>query len=320
MRIVPALSTMVTAMSRLPDLEAWAIFAKVAERGSFNQAAEDLGLSKTTVSKMITRLEERMRATLLHRTTRKLSLTETGRLSLERASRILADGAAIEADILEEAAVPRGTVRMACVTGFGTEALTPILPDFLKAYPEVGVDLCLTEEGVDIVAGGFDLVVRVGQGADSTLRASRLFSFRRPLVAAPALIEQHGMPDHPLDLSRYPAIIATNAPWGEDWEFSRPGEDGVQIRMGGGYRVNHAAAIVHAAVAGMGLALIPEFFLWRELRDGKLVQLLPDWSVPVGPVFMMTPPGRARPARVRVLMEFLREHFAGPPWAQGIEH
>ena len=306
-------------MPRLPDFEAWAIFAKVAEKGSFSQAAEELGLANTTVSKTIARLEERMRATLIHRTTRKLSLTETGRLSLERAQRILADGAAIEAGILEEAAIPRGLVRMACTTAFGGESLAPILPQFMNLYPEIEVDLHLTEDQVDVVADGFDVAIRIGQGADSSLRTSRLFSFRRPLVAAPSLVERLGMPSHPSDLQVFPAIIPTHVPWGADWEFGKDGEETVALQMKGAFKVNSVAAMVPAAIAGIGLALMPEYFLWKELQDGTLVELLPEWAAPSGPVYLVTPPGRARPARVRVLLDFLRGHFASQPWALGIE-
>jgi len=306
-------------MPHLPDFEGWAIFARVAERGSFSAAAEDLGLAKTTVSKAISRLEERMGATLLHRTTRKLSLTESGRLSLDRAMRILSDGRGLEADILEEAAVPRGIVKLAVTSGFGTAALAPILPQFLKEYPEVELDLCLTEEKVDIVAEGYDLAIQIGQGADSSLRISRLFSFRRPLVAAPSFLAQHGTPEHPRDLATLPPIVPSHVPWSNEWSFERKGESPVTVRVQGGFRVNNASAMVPALVAGIGICPMPEFFVWQEIASGSLVELLPDWVAPAGPIYVVTPPGRARPARVRVLLEFIREHFASQPWAQGIE-
>jgi DNA-binding transcriptional LysR family regulator len=174
-------------MPHMPDFEAWAIFAKVVEKGSFSQAAEDLGIAKTTVSKAVTRLEERMRTTLFHRTTRQLSLTESGRLCVERATRIMVDGAAVETEVLEEAAIPRGTIRMAVTTEFGVAALSPLLPEFMTAYPDIELDLRLTEATVDLVADGYDCAIRVGGLADSSLRISRLFSFRRPLVAAPPI-------------------------------------------------------------------------------------------------------------------------------------
>lgn len=307
------------AMPRLPDLEAWAIFAKVAEKGSFNRAAEELGLAKTTVSKAITRLEARMQATLLHRTTRKLSLTETGRLSLERALRILADGEGIEADILEEATVPRGIVRLACTSGVGVRSLAAVLPEFTAAYPAILVDLCLTEDPVDLVADGFDVAIRIGQGPDSSLRTSRLFSFRRPLVAAPALVARIGAPVRPEDLARFPAIVPTHVPWGDAWEFGKAGEEAITVRVNGVFRANNAAAMIPAAVAGLGITLIPEYFIWRELQDGALVELLADWAAPPVPIHLVTPPGRARPARVRVLLDFLRDHFTKQPGAQGVE-
>ena len=300
-------------MPHLPDFEAWAIFAKVAEKGSFSQAAEELGLTKTTVSKTVTRLEARMKTSLLHRTTRKLSLTEAGRSSLERALRILADGTAIEADILEESVVPRGTVRLACTSGIGLLSLAGVLPAFMRAYPEVLVDLCLTEDQVDVVADGFDIAIRIGQGPDSSLRTSRLFSFRRPLVAAPALVERIGAPLRPEDLTGFPAIVPTHVPWGDNWEFGKAGEEPVTVRVNAAFRVNNAAAMVPATVEGLGVTLIPEYFIWRELQDGSLVELLTDWAAPPAPINLVTPPGLARPARVRVLLDFLRQHFTSQP-------
>jgi len=293
----------------IPDFEAWAIFAKVAERGSFSGAAEDLGLASTTVSKAITRLEQRMQTTLFHRTTRKLSLTETGRLTVDRAARILADGCAIEADIVEEAAIPRGKIRVACGTAFGLATIVPIIPMFLKDYPDIEMDLCLTEDDVDLIASGFDVCIRPGQPPDSTLRTVKLITFNRPLVAAPDLVAEFGMPQHPNDLTKYPAIIPTNVPWGLDWEFDHPQLGSATVRMSGRFHINHAVAVVPAAVAGIGIALLPDFFVTEELKSGILVPLLPEWSATPKSAYMMTPPGVARPARVRVFIEWLRNHY-----------
>lgn len=299
---------------RLPDLEAWAIFAKVAECGSFSRASEDLGLAKTTVSKAITRLESRMRTSLFHRTTRKLSLTETGRQSLERAARMLADARTIEADIREEAASPRGLVRLATISAVGVEGIAPILPAFLKAYPDIEVDLVLTENRIDVVAEGYDAAIQVGHPEESaSLRAVRLSSLRRPLVGAPELIERLGMPQRPEDLARFPAVLPSHIAHSNEWRFAR-GEEEVTIRMTGRYRANHAEALVPALVGGVGIGLMAEYFVWDHLRDGRLIELLPEWSAPPGPLYLITPPGRARPARVRVLLEFLRERMALSGW------
>ena len=302
-------------MPHLPDLEAWAIFAKVAECGSFSRAADELGLAKTTVSKAVTRLESRMRVSLFHRTTRKLSLTESGRQSLERAARILADGAAIEADILEEAVSPRGLVRIAAITAVGVEAIAPILPEFLRAYPDIEIDLVLTENQVDVVAEGFDAAIQVGHGGDSTtLRSIRLSSLRRPLVASPDLIAQFGLPAGPEDLARYPAVLPSHIPHANEWQFARGDEEPITIRVTGRYRANHADALVPALLGGVGIGLMAEYFVWHHLRAGRLIELLPEWSAPPGPLYLITPPGRARPARVRVLLEFLRQRMTAQDW------
>ena len=306
-------------MPQLPDFEAWAIFAKVAEKGSFSQAAEELGLAKTTVSKAVSRLEGRMRTTLIHRTTRKLSLTESGRQSLDRAVRILADGAAIEADILEEAAIPRGLIRFASSVAFGEAALVQLLPEFLAAYPDIEIDLHLTEDRVDIVAEGYDLAIQVGGSNDSSLRISRLFSLRRPVTAAPSLIERLGMPRHPSELAGYPVLIPTHVPWAREMDFTGPGGETCQVPVDGRLKINSARGLIPALLAGVGVGSMPEYFIWQDIEAGRLVELFPGWSIPPGPINVVTPPGRARPARVRVLLEFLRDHFASQPWAHGIE-
>jgi len=306
-------------MPQLPDFEAWAIFAKVAERGSFSQAAEELGLGKTTVSKAITRLEERMRTTLLHRTTRRLSLTESGRASLERALRILADGEAVEAEILEDAAIPRGLVRFACVGAFGVRTLAPLMPEFLAAYPEVDVDLHIADDPVDLIGGGYDLAIRLGPIPDSSLRISRLFSFHLPLVASPAFFEKHGWPEHPDDLARYPTLVYSHIHESQEWGFEHPHHGRCTVHVAGRFRYNNGAAATPVILAGHAMALQPELYIWQELQDGRLVQALPEWRSDPVRVSVVTPPGRARPARVRVLIDFLRANFSRQPWAHGVE-
>ncbi|HZU63138.1 MAG TPA: LysR family transcriptional regulator [Novosphingobium sp.] len=304
-------------MAHLPDLEAWAIFAKVAECGSFSRAGEELGLAKATVSKAITRLETRLSTSLFHRTTRKLSLTESGRLSLARASRILADGSAIEADVLEEAASPRGLVRIATINAVGAEVIAPVLPDFLRAYPDIELDLVLTENQVDVVAEGFDVAIVVDLGTTpTTARATHLSSLRRPLVAAPALIARHGLPTRPEDLARYPTVAPSHIPGSTEWHFQRAGTDPIAMRIYPRFRANHADALLPALVGGVGIGLIAEMFIGHHLRDGRLVELLPEWASAPSPLYLITPPGRSRPARVRVLLDFLRHHIAQQDWLE----
>ncbi len=306
-------------MPHLPDFEAWAIFAKVAERGSFSQAADELGLAKTTVSKAVTRLEERMRTTLLHRTTRKLSLTESGRACLERALRILNDGEAIEAEILEEAAIPRGLVRFSSTGAFGVRTLAPLLPEFMLRYPEVELDFHINDGQVDLIADGFDLALRIGPVADSTMRISRLFGYRVPVVGSPAFFDKYGRPEHPRDLANMPALVYTHIAEAQDWKFTHPVHENCVVHVDGPVRMNNGMAAVPALVAGLGMTAQPELYVWKELQDGLLEEVLSDWVIPSAAVHVITPPGRARPARVRVLLEFLREQFAKQPWARGIE-
>jgi DNA-binding transcriptional LysR family regulator len=301
-------------MSHLPDFMGWAIFAKVVERGSFALAAEELGLTNTTVSKSVSRLEDRLCTTLLHRTTRRLSLTESGRVSLDLAQRILNDGNAVEAGILEAAAVPRGTVRLSCPVAFGVHAVAPRLPSFMRAYPDVTVDLDIGARKPDLIGQGFDVAIHVGPAPDSTLRISRLTGYRMALVASPGLLEACGHPTHPSELATRPAVIHTDVADGEEWRFVHPADGPEVVRVTGAVRVNSSLAAVPALLAGAGFALQPVPFVWSELQSGRLVEVLPEWSTPAQDIYILTPPDRARPARVRVLIEFLKREFGREPW------
>ncbi|KJH82279.1 LysR family transcriptional regulator [Stutzerimonas stutzeri] len=303
-------------MKRLPDLEAWAIFAKVAETGSFARTAAELGLSQATISKAITRLEARMKTMLFHRTSRRMSLTESGHAALERAARILAEGEAVEAEVTEQSTSLRGPIRIAAPMSFGVSHLAPLLPEFMARHPDVVLDVSFSDEMVDLVAQGVDLALRISTLADSSLLARRLCAVRILLVGSPAYFERHGRPGHPRDLTGHRILQYSYSRGGNNWRFRHKRHGEFAQALSASLLANNAEALAPALRSGLGMALQPEFLAWKDLQSGALETAMDDWQVESIALHIVTPPGRSRPARVQALIEYLAERFAAAPWAQ----
>jgi DNA-binding transcriptional LysR family regulator len=301
---------------KLPDFEAWAVFAKVVETGSFGRTATELGITKGTVSKAVTRLETRIGARLFHRTSRKLALTEAGASAREAAARILAEGEAAEALAQDAAAQPRGKVRLAAPMSFGVLHVAPLLPDFLAGHPGLSIDLHLGDDLIDLVGGGFDLGLRIAALTDSSLRARRLCTIHRSLVATPGYLARYGAPAHPHDLAGHACLGYAYLPSSDRWRFVGTEGEEATVVPDGPLRANNADALAPALRSGLGLAVQPDFMVWEDLRDGRLVRVLPGWTPPRIDLHLVTPPGDPRPARVTALIAYLARALSAAPWAE----
>ena len=303
-------------MSKLPDLEAWAIFAKVAETGSFARTAEALVLSQATVSKAITRLEGRMKITLFHRTSRRIALTDAGQCALEYATRILEAGEALESEITERSTSLRGQIRIAAPMSFGIARFAPILPGFMQQHPDIELDLHFGDQQVDLIRDRFDLALRISNLVDSSLIARHLCKVKILLVGAPDYFARHGRPQHPRDLALHNGLHYSLARYGTSWRFRHPKQGEFTQVMPTQLQVNNAEALQPALLAGLGVALQPAFLVWQDLRDGRLETAMDDWEVDPIALHIVTPPGRNRPARVQAFMDYATDRFMNEPWAE----
>ena len=294
----------------MDKLGAMRAFARVAESGSFSSAARLLGRSKAVVSKQVASLEAALGVQLLARTTRQVRLTEVGRSYFERCVQVLAELDDLESNVQQSQSSPRGVLRVTGPQTFAELHLSDAVREFLLRYPELKMELVLTDRIVDLVDDGFDVAIRVGQLEDSSLLARRLTASSVVTCAAPAYLARRGVPRSPEQLSNHDLVLDSNVRQPGTWRFRR-GTRTVNVRVSGRLQVNSAVMVRHLLVGGAGIGLCPEFVVRDDLEAGRLVPLLAQFSGYDLGVYAVYPHTRHVPSRVRVFVDFLADYLGG---------
>lgn len=301
------------------SLSTMEVFVRVAREGSFSAAARSLGLTPSAVSKQVSRLEDRLGARLIARTTRQLALTEEGRAFHERAARILADVSEAEQAVSQMRGEVRGTLRVNLPVAFGRLHVAPLITDFLTEHPNLTMEVVHNDRYVDLIEEGVDLAVRIGELRDSSLIARRLAPNRRIICGAPAYLERRGTPKRPADLKHHNCLVYTYRASRNDWQTRGPDGEAETVQVSGNLEANNAEALQAAILDGLGLGLLPLWLVGGDLKAGRLLDALPGYHMPDSAIYAVYPPGRHLSPKVRRFVDFLAERYADrSAWCAGV--
>jgi DNA-binding transcriptional LysR family regulator len=289
-------------------------FARVVEAGSFVRAADRLGVSVSAVSRQVAELEGHLDARLLNRTTRRLSLTESGRMFYERCVQLLADLEEAEESAGAGTVRPRGTLRITCAITFGTRYLAPAIAEFVARYPDMRVDVELSDRTSDLIDEGFDAAVRIGTVGNPNLVARRIGETRLVCCASPAYVARHGTPTTPADLVRHACLTYEYASQRNAWAFTDTSGKEHLVRVTGPVHANNGGFLAAMARAGTAIVLEPDFQIGPDLRAGTLVRVLPRFEGPRGNIYVVYPSRRHLSAKVRAFADFLAARFVDAEW------
>ncbi len=296
----------------MDNLTGVAVFVKVVQERSFSAAADRLNLSKSTVSKQVRALEDRLGAQLLNRTTRRLNLTEVGEAFFERCAQVLADVEEAELAVSRMQSTPKGRLRISAPMSFGQSYLADALAKFMKDHPDIEVEYTLNDQIIDLIDEGFDLAIRVADLPDSSLIARRIAPARLTLCSSPAYLAARGTPAHPRELSDHDCTSYAYHAAGNVWDFEGP--DGKHsVRTGGRFRANNGDAMARVLASGVGIGLLPTFILKPYLQNGSLLPILDGYRVKPAGIYAVYPPNRHLSAKVRSFVDFLVQHFGEEP-------
>jgi len=289
------------------------IFVRVVETGGFSTAARDLSISRSAVSKQVARLEDRLGARLLNRTTRRLSPTEAGLIFYERAAMIVTEIEEAERSVTALHTEPRGTLRINAPMSFGIRHVSPAMPDFMSRHPDISVDLTLNDRVVDLVDEGYDLAIRIGRLKDSSLISRRLAPLQQIVCATPDYWARHGKPTHPKQLQDHNCLLFSYLSTGSDWLFRENGKL-LSVTVSGNFRANNGDSLRTAALGGLGVVLSPSFIIDKELRSGAIEPVLQEYLNFGGGIHMVYPHNRHLSAKVRAFVDFMVERFGPEPY------
>ena len=293
-------------------LNSMTIFVQVVEKEGFTAASEKLGLSRAQISKSVMQLEKHLGARLLNRTTRRVSLTETGRIYYERCKLILNDIEEMEGIAGEQTSSPHGTLTLSAPTSFGILQLQKVIPEYIKRYPNVKISLSLADRFIDVVSEGFDVGIRIAKLENSSLIARKIAPCKQVFCASPEYLNKKGTPKVPIDLALHPCLVYSNDLKPDTWVLHGP--EGIEsIKVSGPVCADNGDVLKEAAVAGLGVTLLPTFIVGADIKSGSLQQILSDYYPPEISVYAVFPSHRYLSAKVRTFVDFLSEYFGDEP-------
>ncbi|TCP01290.1 DNA-binding transcriptional LysR family regulator [Rubrivivax gelatinosus] len=295
----------------LANLKRLAYFAAVVETGSFTAAAERLGITKAVVSQQVARLEREFRTSLLTRTTRRLALTDAGQAFHERCARILREAAVAFDELAGVSVEPAGTLRLTAPFDYGLACVVPAVVEFSRRYPQCRVELALSDQSLDLLSNEVELAVRVGWLPDSPLPARRIGSFEQTLVATPALARRLDPAAGPQQLAQLPFVANAALKEPRHWVFEAADGRRQAVEVQPSISLDATLAVLSAVSLGAGVSVLPDYTVAQALAEGRLVALLPGWTLPAGGIHAVYPASRFRPAKVARFVDLLAELHAG---------
>jgi len=298
------------------DLNEILVFTRVVETKSFTGAADLLGLPKSTVSRKLAQLEERLGVRLIQRTTRKLALTDAGQVYYERCARIVADALAAEKQVTDMQSAPRGVLRVTAPVDVSTSYLGPVIARFCAAHPEITVELDASDRVVDLIEDGFDVAIRFGPLQESTFAARRLCRIHMQLWAAPSYLARRPAPQLADELDEHDRVLFTPVTRMQSWDLDGPDGEGYELARPARFASNNLAAVRAVVIEGGGIGLLPDFFVPEAVQRGLLVRVLPQWQGRVTELFAVYPGRQNLPPKLQLFLEHVGRSFNPPPWAE----